>query len=377
MLYGNISGRLSGGSVVWETAADWDGFQSETGVHHEQPTGTDWAAADVVEQGYPSAFPSIGASLLAYYPLGESSGSTANDVGASNDGTYSGPTLAGATGPLGFNAPTFDGTDDQVDTATQFSTTDDNIAVCAWVRKDSWVTSFESIFSNFDGSNQGITIQRSASNNYLEVTINGVGAAGSTDIADGNWHWVYCDQDAGAQEQEIVVDNVVDGTNSGNTGNTAAGTDNHAIGQQSADRANNNWDGDIAHVMVWDAPLTSAERDTIYQTVTGGPDHWTSKKTIAASLSSPTLESTATLNGGAIDVTVYEDVGDDGSGANTDAIGNSYDNSDTVTLAGGTDETNALTGFDGSNGNAYWCQLQPTVTNVTDDAATVDRLEVL
>ena len=86
-----------------------------------------------------------------------------------------------------------------------------------------------------------------------------------------------------------------------------------------------------------------------------------------------TLTTTSTLNDGSITVTVYEDVGGDGSGANTDALGNAYDNSASVSLAGGTDETNTLTGFDGTTGNDYWLQVEyGALTTVTDATPTFD-----
>jgi len=57
-----------------------------------------------------------------------------------------------------------------------------------------------------------------------------------------------------------------------------------------------------------------------------------------------------------IDITVYEDVGDDGTGSATDPNGKAYDNSATVSINDGLN-TYTLSGFDGSSGNAVWVQI--------------------
>lgn len=95
-------------TLSWSTAADWDGGQSETGVHHEQPLHTHWAAADTIEKGYPSTDEG-GTSLTAYVPMAEASGTTLYEIVNSNGGSYNSCTLA-QTGPFGNNAVYFDGT---------------------------------------------------------------------------------------------------------------------------------------------------------------------------------------------------------------------------------------------------------------------------
>lgn len=90
-----------------------------------------------------------------------------------------------------------------------------------------------------------------------------------------------------------------------------------------------------------------------------------------------TLTTTATLNAGSLTVTVYEFV-DGGTNGSTDAIGNAYQNSVSVALAGGVDETNTLAGFDGSAGNTVWLHVEygapasPTDTSPTFSSYTLD-----
>lgn len=86
---------------------------------------------------------------------------------------------------------------------------------------------------------------------------------------------------------------------------------------------------------------------------------WTAKKSNTGERSEIQLTTDSTVpTNTSITVTLYEDVGQDGSGGSTDAIGNAYDNSASVVLSGGS-ETNTLTGFDGgSSTNDYWFRLE-------------------
>lgn len=82
---------------IWETEADWDNFQSQNGVHHEQPANTQWSASDKLEKGYATTL----SGLVGYWPMDEDAGTTMNDVsGNGNDGTIAGATL-NPTGVLG------------------------------------------------------------------------------------------------------------------------------------------------------------------------------------------------------------------------------------------------------------------------------------
>lgn len=110
-----------------------------------------------------------------------------------------------------------------------------------------------------------------------------------------------------------------------------------------------------------------------------GSDYWTSKQSGVGDNSTITITTTTTIpTNTSITVTLFEDVSGDGSGASTDAIGNSYDNSASVTLAGGTDETNDLTGFDGGGStNDYWAhfQIDGDGADPTLDSPTVDSFD--
>lgn len=68
-------------------------------------------------------------------------------------------------------------------------------------------------------------------------------------------------------------------------------------------------------------------------------------------------------------VTVYEDVGADGSGPNTDPNGRAYDNAATVSLSDGT-TSYSVSGFDGGTGNDYWLETEFENTDITVAASS-------
>lgn len=75
-------------------------------------------------------------------------------------------------------------------------------------------------------------------------------------------------------------------------------------------------------------------------------------------------------------VTVYEDVGADGSGSNTDPNGKPYNNSDSFSLSDGV--TSYTTGdvFDGSSGNEFWLEIELDNTDVTKTAEVSTSWEI-
>lgn len=111
-----------------------------------------------------------------------------------------------------------------------------------------------------------------------------------------------------------------------------------------------------------------------------GSDMFTSKKSEVGDNSTIDIVHDATIPGGTtISVTLFEDVGGDGSGANTDALGNAYDNSNSGALSGGGGNTLSLSGFDGGGStNDYWLKvdIDGDGTDPTLDSPTVDSVDV-
>lgn len=97
------------GQAAWQTASDWDNFQSQSGTVHEAVTNTDHDDDTIVKRGYSVASPDLSSSMLLYCPLHEDSGSTVYDKSGNNlDGTNNGATVDVAA-QLGVTAYSFDG----------------------------------------------------------------------------------------------------------------------------------------------------------------------------------------------------------------------------------------------------------------------------
>lgn len=108
------------------------------------------------------------------------------------------------------------------------------------------------------------------------------------------------------------------------------------------------------------------------------------KDTAIAERASITLRTTTTIpTNTSIDITVYEDVGDDNTGPNsvTDPSGtvHNYENEKTANLNGGTNEETNLTGFDTSGVSSAYIvrvELDGQGTDPTVDSPTVDKIEL-
>lgn len=254
---------------TWSTTADWDAAQSETGVHHEQPTGTDWAASDTVEKGYPSTGPSATAAGL-YWPFDEDSGTTANDVsGNSEDGTITGagPAATGTvTGPFGNTAYSFDGTDDQVETTTFSIDTWTQLSIMCWYK-----------YSASGGDEGVVTWGEDASWGEVPLkTTNGGGSlrfepgdgsttqlvAMTTATNDGNWHLCTATLDEGNQ---IAIYRDNNATADATTAFGTMGDPSSTMHVGNYVRTGANIAADISDVMVINGVVSGTEHQNAYQ----------------------------------------------------------------------------------------------------------------
>jgi len=277
-----------GVTTTWETTADWDGAQSETGVHHEQPTGTDWAASSIVEKGYPADWShwSVPAPDL-YLPLQEDSGTTAYDVMGTQDGTVSGPTVGNPNGILGNSSYEFDGDADSVTIAYDIDWTTASWSVVTWVHRDN--TTFDS-FAGGDEAvwgldqpsgfasqcAQGLYFEDgSGDDGTMKYSVRGSGhiASSSDSYNDGNWHHFVITYDGtqnGAASMEMYIDGTVESTSEYATlaspktssGNRITVGRHYLAGE---DRPYG--PGEIGHFMLFSTELSSTDVSDIYNAV--------------------------------------------------------------------------------------------------------------
>lgn len=258
-------------SPTWSTESDWDNAQSETGVHHEQPTGTDWAASDVVEKGWPSTDEGD-SSLEGYWPCDEESGSTFADVTANgNDLSIGSAVTLGSTGVLGTTAGTY-----ALDAGSYAQTTgvacntDRYTAVCWFNYTDqdgngpfitttgdetSWPNDGFTI--NFDSSNANLALWHHSGGNNNQVVV-----ASDTTISTNTWYMVVGQTNGAVSDGRLrIYDSTgqianVTGSGTRNTTTTIPVT----LGQGSG----NNVAGEIEEARVYSRELSQTECDELH-----------------------------------------------------------------------------------------------------------------
>lgn len=262
-------------TVDWSSSADWDGGQSDGGdtsgagfVHHEQPTGTDWSGADVVEKGYPSSDQG-GSDLVAYWPLDEDSGSTANDVTSNaNDGTITGATT-GVAAVLGTTGYSFAAAGDEVavpnDASLNFT---GNFSVSFWLNFDG--------ISNTGGGNQGIISKAGdASDGYsvgllnssfnFYTRIDGTADSLGAGPTSGSWHHYLIAHDSTAAETDVYEDGTLLNTVTSAPTLTTTNTGSLYLGHNSWNE-DDFFPGDLSDVRLYSRHLSATEATNLYQT---------------------------------------------------------------------------------------------------------------
>ena len=203
--------------------------------------------------------------LISFYPLNETSGTTANDEVGTNDGTNNGSTV-NSTGKIG-TAYDFDGSNDYVN--LNFAPSYSLGTVSFWYKGnagagDRFISSFGATLQNgqFD---IGLV-----SGGFLSVGIwNGASktVTGTTTINDNNWHHIVLTWESGGNVI-LYVDGSSEGTPVSAGTFTPANTQNAWIGEYP--RSSGYWlPGTIDEVMIFNRSLNSTEISQLYNSSSG------------------------------------------------------------------------------------------------------------
>jgi hypothetical protein len=218
----------------------------------------------------------IGYGPIAYWPLNETAGLVADNLGtlgAAADGAYTGVTLNNALGPDGVNgAPLFDGTNDYVDIHTAalsaaFNGATGSMAIwCRVANAGIWTEgATRYAFHLFSASNDYYRIYRDSYNNRL-VSGGRAGGGSAVMIRDGltttDWFHIAVTWSDGANADQVYdYYNGSPGTPSTSL-NAWTGVGLAAnltlIGAYQASPTLP-WNGWLAHAAVWDHVLTPAQ----------------------------------------------------------------------------------------------------------------------
>lgn len=331
-----------GGSVSWQTASDWDGAASENGVVHESVANSDHSDDTIVKQGYSAASPFN--SARRFYPFHEDSGSTAYDFGSDgSNGSISGASL-GASGLLGTTSFDFDGSDDYVEIPNFFQSP---ITLIQYIQTNDTST-VQQPYRGSDGGDWGTTISIS-SGNFRHHVNNGsstqtltASIPNTTDL-----HQVVGWFDGSTQKLFL---NGTEMKSSSFSGPLSYSSGKTFIGATSP--GSNTHNGRIAGTWLYDSAISTSLISDHYDIVSNAGELVSGWKNLNAAANSLVTTSTIPASS-SVTVVVEQDVGSDGT----------VDNSQSVSLAGGSDESNGLTGFS-SNDGRYRVRVQPDNSDI-------------
>lgn len=201
-------------------------------------------------------------NLIAYWPLTETEGPTANDVsGNARHGTYTGVTLADAAGPgpdMG-NAPLFDSTDfiDVFSASLAGAFTTPAHTISAWIKMvaSGWDgTAFKNVFIAYDGSKSSSMYKANAAARFTW-------SAGGTELYSKNsiaeYEWVHVALVRNGTVLKAYWDGEQDGGNVTIT-NWASTITSCKIGTN-AGATGSHFTGHIGHVAVFARALSDDE----------------------------------------------------------------------------------------------------------------------
>lgn len=245
-------------------STDLDNATSESGVVHQSTANTDHTNASELKQGYDYAnFSEITPTPIACYPLHEDTGTTANDLAGTNDGTTNGGVSPGANGILNTTAYSFDGTDGEVDCGTQFATTHaDPYTITGWAYHTGGSPEkvASEVGSGFEGFQIGLNLSDDAAFFIEDDTGTNVSATASNTY-DGAWtHWVGVNT---GSEIRLYINASDVASETHSLGSTTSG--NFHIGARSI--SDQYWGGRITDVRFYDEALTPTEIQTLYDVV--------------------------------------------------------------------------------------------------------------
>lgn len=330
----------------------WDGEQHNLMVGNPVDTPqTIWHHffAGSVEPGTSEGF-------IRAYPLHEDTGTTVFDISGVANATNNGATV-GQSGILGTTAYTFNGTSDWLDAGSP-DVLNGAFAIMAWVRTSA--TDQQVVTKNSNGESDEFWFYINSSG---QIAFHADGAdrlTGSTTVNDGNWHRIGVGRDGG-DTLTLWVDGVSDASTTYSTDRTTGAT--CAIGRQ-GEFDQGYYNGDMADVRIKGSEtLTASEWQSDYDIVNTAGSLTTSWKSFDAAATQLTTTSAIDANA-SLDVIVEQDT-------NNDDIA---DNSQTVTLSGGSDEVNSLSNFAQTTGR-YRVVVQPDQTDIVS-VASLQKAEV-
>ena len=197
-------------------------------------------------------------TLVGYWPLNESSGEAQDYTSNSNNGILNGNITQGATGLLGGNSYSFDGSGDYVQIPDDPLFSVSKVTISVWVKRNG-SKSQEYIFDG-RGHKYWLKEDDGTENPRFGLRVGGSSyAAQAGSLPDGEWTQIVCIFD-GDQLKIFTDGDLISST-------SASGTIDKSIGNPQIGRYQGggyNFQGEISEVRLYDRPLTDSEVRYLY-----------------------------------------------------------------------------------------------------------------
>ena len=284
-----IDSRLPGGSnFAWDSENEWDFYQEQIGVSHEDVPNTDHDTPSTLTPGPSYEFPLHPEDLIFYYPMDEDSGTTVNDISTETpdaSGITNGVTV-GVPGRNNTTAFSFDrSNEDNIPVDYEISSPIRKLTINAWIKPDA--TNDEQIINAWDRSEYW---RFGVENGTLFILLENISnpASGNITVNDGDWHMATVVYDGDISKSvRIYVDGELDSSSTTGGGDLGTGATRYGfigINSEASTFNGDTFDGGYGGVMdqhqMWLRALTEEEVKMLYEASAGPHTFVSPKKTL-------------------------------------------------------------------------------------------------
>lgn len=350
--------RLSSPDIIsglsWNSQADWDSANSRSRVVTRNIGDR---SGDEIRLGFDSEYSPLTDSLEMYLTFDEDGDPIVDYSGNNNDASLMGDADLDEDGLLGSSGAGVDGDNNFFEAKDDDSLDiEEELTLSVWYNPSDQLSSWEGLIGKGDTTYQmrhhnddryvTFNVRRDDGNDILS----GDGISGlntNQEWTENEWNLATGTYSSIDEIGHVYHNGVQENSDTGSSQIRTSDADLQigANYDDDNDEYRRFWEGGIEEVMIWSRALTEDEVEELWNTTENGRLESSAK---SGGFEAEELVSTSTVPSNTeIEVTVYQDVNDDGA----------PDNQETIALNGGSDEINSLSGFDEKNSD-YWFEVE-------------------